>query len=47
MPVEAGEPLVVERELPRADRGVRLDPVELHERDRGEHVGEVRLEARA
>ena len=44
-PVEVGEPLVVERELARADLGVRLELVELDERDRGEDVGEVRLEA--
>ena len=44
-PVEAGDPLVVERELPLADRGVRGQLVELDERDRREHVGEVRLVA--
>ena len=44
-PVEAGDRLVVERELPRADRRVPLELVELDERDRGEHVGEVRLVA--
>ena len=43
--LEADEPLVVPRELARPDLGVVLDPVELDERDRGEDVGEVRLEA--
>ena len=46
-PLEAGEALVVERELPLPDPRVRLDPVELDERDRREHVREVRLEPRA
>ena len=45
-PGEAGEALVVERELPGADLGVRLEAVELDERDRREHVGEIRLEPR-
>ena len=46
-PLEPGEALVVERELPLPDPRVRLDPVELDERDRREDVREVRLEARA
>ena len=45
-PLQAGEPLVVEGELPLADLRVRVEPVELDERDRREDVGEVGLEAR-
>ena len=46
-PVEPGEALVVERELPLRGPRVLGDLVELDERDRREHVGEVRLVARA
>ena len=41
----AREPLVVELELPPPALGVVVELVELHERDRREHVGEVRLVA--
>ena len=44
--VEPREALVVQRELALPDRRVRLDAVELDERDRREHVREVRLEPR-
>ena len=44
-PVEVRDPLVVDRDLPAANLGVPLDLVELHERDRGEHVAQVRLVA--
>ena len=44
--VELGDRLVVERELSSADLRMPLHLVELHERDRREHVGEVRLVAR-
>jgi hypothetical protein len=43
-PVEAGEALVIHGELAHADRRVQFELVELHERDRGKHIGEVRLE---
>ena len=45
-PVELGDGRVVELDLPHPQRAVALDLVELAERDRGEHVGEVRLVAR-
>ncbi len=45
MPGEAGQSLVVQRELPRPRCTVAFELVELDERDRSEHVGEVRLEA--
>ena len=44
-PVEVGDPLVVERELALARRGVLGQLVELDERDRREHVGEIGLVA--
>ena len=44
-PVELGDAVVVERELPLADLAMPLELVELDERDRREHVGEVRLVA--
>ena len=44
-PVEPRDPLVVERELALARGGVLRELVELHERDRSEHVGEVGLVA--
>ena len=43
--VELGDPLVVQLEVPLADRRVPIELVELAERDRGQHVGEVRLVA--
>ena len=42
---EPCEPLVVERELPRANLAVVVELLELDERDRGEDVREARLEA--
>ena len=45
-PLEFGDRIVVERELARADLGVAADLVELYERDRREHIGEVRLVSR-
>ena len=44
-PVDPGDALVVERELALARGRVLGQLVELDERDRGEHVGEVRLVA--
>ena len=44
-PVELRDRRVVERDVALADRAVRVDLPELHERDRGEHVAEVRLVA--
>ncbi len=44
-PVESGEALVVELELAPPPRRVLGELVELDERDRREHVGEVRLVA--
>ena len=42
-PVQLGDGRVVDLDLPQPDRPVPLDLVELAERDRGEHVGEVGL----
>ena len=44
--VELGDRLVVQHKLTSADRRMPLHLVELHERDRREHVGEVRLVTR-
>ena len=44
-PVQAGDPLVVQRELALPRGGVLRQLVELDERDRREHVGEVGLVA--
>src|SRR2546423_8958828 len=44
-PVELGNRLVVEPELPQPDLAMTFDLVELAERDRAEHVGEDRLVA--
>ena len=43
--VQLGDRLVVHRELAPSDLSVALDLVQLDERDRREHVGEVRLVA--
>ena len=45
-PVEIDETLVVEGELPLANAGVLVQPLQLDEGDGGEHVGEVGLEPR-
>ena len=42
-PVELRHRFVVQRELPRANLAVPLELVELHERDRREHVREFAL----
>src|SRR5438093_13288733 len=44
--VEAGETVVVESELTLAYPRVLVEPVELDERDRREHVREIGLDAR-
>ena len=43
-PGEVSETFVVELELTSPDLGMRVEAVELDERNRGEHIREVRLE---